>query len=337
MAGQKEIAELAGVSVGTVSLVLNGRAKELRISPATEEKILQAARELDYRPNVSARRLRRSGSDSVPTIAVFWASDFPSELLGRFFVGIQNSLLGKHEFEVMVQPYRQSELHATNLLTAGELFNGVILTGISDSDIQFLEENRIRSPIVVFNRRLSNYSSVYVDDVEAGRKTAALFAAKGHKRVGMIAPDVQSVSITGRRMGFMDGARELGLELADAFNLQVQMSMLGGQEAASSLMESSELPTALFFPNGIMAVGALPVLHRAGVRIPEEMEIITYGDSEHERFTLPALTSLILPVEDMASACVDLLMGILQGQLQAPHAERFETPFVFRESCPPLP
>lgn len=337
MAGLKEIAELAGVSVGTVSLVLNGRAKELRISPATEDKILQAARELDYRPNVSARRLRRSAHDSVPTIAVFWASDFPSELLGRFFIGLQNSLLGKHEFEVMVQPYRQSELHASNLLTAGELFHGVILTGVSDSDIQFLEENPIRSPIVVFNRRLSNYSSVYVDDVEAGRKTAALFAAKGHRRVGMIAPDVQTVSISGRRTGFMDGAREHGLELPDAFNFQVPMSMLGGQIAAGMLTALSEPPTALFFPNGIMAVGALPVLHRAGIRIPEELEIVTYGDSEHERFTLPALSSQILPVETMASACVDVLMGILKGQLQAPHAERFETPFVFRESCLPLP
>ncbi|MBB3108046.1 LacI family transcriptional regulator [Paenibacillus phyllosphaerae] len=335
MAGLKDIAELAGVSVGTVSLVLNGRARDLRISPETEEKIVQAARQLDYRPNTAARRLRRAGNENLPTIAVYWASDFPSELLGRFFIGIQNSLLDRHEFEVTVQPYRQSELHQSNLLSASELYNGVILTGVSDADIQFLEENPMKSPVVVFNRRLTSYSSVYVDDEEAGRKAAALFAAKGHKLVGMIAPDVRTSSINHRKNGFIHGAREHGMELPEACIYQVPMSMHGGQIAAEHLVTVRDRPTALFFPNGIMAVGALPVLHRAGIRIPDDLEIITYGDSEHERFTLPSLSSLILPVEAMASSCIDVLMKTIKGQMRSPHAERFETPFVFRESCIP--
>ncbi|WP_127533636.1 LacI family DNA-binding transcriptional regulator [Paenibacillus kobensis] len=333
MASLKEIAQAAGVSIGTVSVVLNGRADELRIAKQTRDRILVVAKELDYHPNVAARRLRKAGEGSRPTIAIFWANDFPSELLGRFFSGIQHSILNKGmQCEMIVQPFRPSELHLAKQLATDDLCNGAILTGISDEDLRFLEEAELKIPVVVFNRRLDKYSSFYVDDYEAGRKAAELFAASGRRHAGLIAPDVESSSILLRCKGFLEGCQSLGLQVLPEHERYAVLNMGGGQEAAAAMLEGQR-PDALFFPNGIMAVGAVSAFQRAGVRIPEDLAIITYGNSEHEQYTVPSLTSMILPVEEMASSCLEILMDLLKGR-DMNVSRLYPTPVIFRESFP---
>ncbi|GFN30788.1 LacI family DNA-binding transcriptional regulator [Paenibacillus xylaniclasticus] len=335
MASLKEIAQAAGVSIGTVSVVLNGKADELRIAQQTRERIWAAAKQLDYHPNVTARRLRKGAEQNRPTIAVFWANDFPSELLGRFFSGIQHSILNNGiQCEVIVQPYRPSELHLAERLRSDELCNGAILTGVSDEDIRYLEATVLKVPVVVFNRRMKNYSSVYVDDYEAGYKAAELFASSGRLRPGIIAPNVSSSSILARSRGFLEGCQSLGLNVKPHHEQYAVLNMSGGLEAAKYLLEG-EWPDSLFFPNGIMAVGAMSTFRRTGVRIPDDVAIITYGNSEHEQYTVPSLTSMTLPVEEMACACLELLLDMLKGK-DVLTSRLYETPVVFRESFPEI-
>ena len=101
----KQIAEQAGVSPGTVSLVLNGRGDELRISKVTQQRVKEVAKELNYQPNIYARRLRstKTGKTSK-VIAVFWSTEFMDDMMGRFFLGMQKVLLdGGHEVEFFIQ------------------------------------------------------------------------------------------------------------------------------------------------------------------------------------------------------------------------------------------
>ncbi|HIW34312.1 MAG TPA: LacI family transcriptional regulator [Candidatus Paenibacillus intestinavium] len=332
----KEIAERTNLSIGTVSIVLNGRGNEMRISKKTQQRILEAAQGIGYLPNVSARRLRQSNARNIPAIATFWPSDLSSELLGRFFVGAQSSILEQEfEFEMTIQPYKKNQIHRIKEICDQGSYHGAILTGISAEEQRYLEEHPLNLPTVMFNRQSSSYSCAHVDTYEIGRKSAELFAIRGHKKVGTIVPDHLVNSENNLRFtGFVESCMEYGLELEERHIQIAPMTMEGGNAAAKRIVEGvSDLPTAIFFPLGLMAVGALPEFHRAGVRIPDMMEILTYGDHDAEKYSIPSLTTVKLPVEEMAAACIRLVMSRILDCSSEPKSLVFDTPFIFRESC----
>lgn len=332
----KEIAEKTKLSVGTVSIVLNGRGDEMRISKKTQQLILEAAQGVGYVPNMSARRLRQSGGRNLPVIATFWPSDLSSDLLGRFFMGAQSSILEQeYAFEMTIQPFKRKHIHRIKEICDSGMYHGVILTGISAEDQRYLEDNPLNVPTVLFNRKSSIYSCVHVDTYEIGRKSAELFALRGHKKVGTIVPDNLVRSENNLRFkGFVESCAKYGLELEERHIQAAPMTMEGGNAAARRIVEGGgELPTAMFFPLGIMAVAALPVFHRANIKIPDAMEILTYGDHDAEKYSVPSLSTVKLPVEEMAAACIRLAMGRILDPSTKPKAVVFETPFIFRESC----
>lgn len=332
----KEIAKETNLSIGTVSLVLNGRGDEMRISKKTQALVLETARRFGYLPNVSARRLRQAGTKTVPVIAAFWPTDLSADILGRFFTGAQSSLLLQEQaFEMMIQPFRRSHLYKMRKMCDAGLFNGAIVTGISDDDQRYLEENHLGIPIVLFNRESDVYANVHVNNYEIGRKTAELFANRGHKRVGIIMPDYgEKTRNSMRQQGFIESCERYGLLLDEGHVQLAPMTLEGGNQAARKLLAAnSEPPTAVFFPISLMAVAALPVFHQAGIRIPDMLEIMTYGDHEIERYTFPSLSTIKLPVEEMARASIRLLIDSIRGVQQGPTSLEFDTPFVFRDSC----
>jgi len=336
MSSIKEIAERTKLSVGTVSIVLNGRGDEMRISKKTQQRVLEAAQGLGYLPNISARRLRQSGARNLPAIATFWPSDLAPELLGRFFAGAQSPILEQeHAFEMTIQPYKRGNVDKIKEMCDRGIYHGAIITGVSAEEQRWLESNRWGVPAVLFNRESSVCSCVYVDSYEIGRKVAELFANRGHRKVGVIAPEHLVHAKNNQRFkGFVESCARYGLELEDRHIQVAPMSMEGGNSAARRIVEGGgRMPTAIFFPIGIMAVAALPVFHRAGIRIPDDLEIVTYGDHEAEKYSVPSLTTVKLPVEEMASACVRLVMGLIQDPGSKPKSVVFETPFIFRESC----
>lgn len=332
----KEIAEKTNLSVGTVSIVLNGRGDELRISKKTQQRIIEAAQGVGYLPNVSARRLRQTNAKNIPVIATFWPSDLAPDLLGRFFVGAQSPLLEKEiEFEMTIQPFQRHNIHRIKEICDQGIYHGVILTGISPEEQAHLEEQTLSIPTVLFNRQSDQYSCAHVDTYEIGRKVAQLFKARGHQKVGTIAPDYLVNSTNNLRLnGFIESCEAYGLELEERHIQVAPMTMEGGNEAVKRMLGGGgALPTAMFFPLGLMAVAALPELHRAGIHIPDMMEIMTYGDHDAEKYSYPSLSTVKLPVEDMAAASIRLVMERILEPTSEPQALVFETPFIFRESC----
>lgn len=332
----KEIAERTNLSVGTVSIVLNGRGDEMRISKKTQKRILEAAQGIGYLPNVSARRLRQSNARNIPVIATFWPSDLSSDLLGRFFIGAQSSILEQEfEFEMTIQPYKRKQIHRIKEFCDQGIYHGAILTGISAEEQRYLEDHPLSVPTVLFNRKSSSYSCAHVDTFEIGRKAAELFSVRGHKKVGTIVPDYLVKAENNLRFrGFVESCKKYGLELEERHIQAAPMTMEGGNAAAKKIVEEGDaLPTAMFFPLGLMAVAALPEFHRAGIRIPDKMEILTYGDHVAEKFSVPSLSTVKLPVEEMAAACIRLVMERILDPSSKSKSLVFETPFIFRESC----
>lgn len=329
------IAESTHLSPGTVSIVLNGRGDEMRIAAKTQERIWEEAKKLGYQPNIHARRLRQKATDNdTAIIGVLWPSRYSSDLLVRFFEGIQEAILeDSADVEVVYRPYHYGEVDTIGEVFRNNLFNGVIVVGASDSDVDFIRSQNCNMPIVFFNRQNDRLSSVCTDDYGAGAKVAELFHARGHRNVCFVEAELAMRHLSVRKLGFLDACRRLGLNILPDMPLRVASTEEGGREAARRLLEEPIRPTAVFFVHGIMAAGALPYLAEQGVRVPEEIEVLGYGDTSLNRLLRPSLSVLDLPVERIVKKCIELILGTINGRVLQPVTLYEETLLVVRESC----
>lgn len=332
MASLKEIAKLAQVSQGTVSFVLNGRGDELRISAATQKKILDAAKSLDYSPNISARRLRFGGETVVPIISLFWMLDTRTALMSRFLKGIHNSLSSlEEEYEIQIQPFtRLSEVRS---LVTGTRFNGAIIANASEEDEVFLEQADLKVPIVLYQRNSEKYSCVNVDNYKTGTEIAYLFKNRGHAEAAIIVPNVSSSAVRLRLEGFISAANELGLVVQQEHIIYSDFSEQGGYNAVQQLLQSDNIPSAIFAPSDHMSVGILMALNERGISVPDDLELVSHDDNDVARFTIPPLTTVHLPVEEMANACVLRLVDLMRLKTDDSVMQYFETRLVVRKSC----
>lgn len=335
MASIKEIAQLAGVSQGTASMVLNGKGDKYRISASTQQKIMQAAQQLNYQPNISARRLRSGGETVLPIIALFWSLDTRTALVGRFLKGVQYALNElENEYEILIQPYEGKKIHKIHSLRTGTRFNGAIIANSTEEDEQFLEQTDLNVPIVLYQRDSDKYSSVNVNGYRSGENVAEMFASRGHHRLGLIVPNVSSRAIRLRMEGFLAKAGELGLEIQDEHIVHEDFSYQGGYEAVKRLATyDCPLPTALFVISDQMSVGALKALDEIGVKVPDDIEIIGHDNDEVTHFTIPTLSTVHLPVEEMATECVKLLTDMMLYKSNMKVSKMMDTHIVSRRSC----
>lgn len=334
MASIKEIAALANVSLGTASFVLNGKGDQYRISPSTQQRVLEAARQLDYRPNISARRLRSTGETVAPIIALFWTTDPRSQLIGRYLKGIQQAIGGLDtEYELLIQPYVGSRLNEVHSLVTGTRFNGAIIALPTEEDERYLQEAQLQVPIVLHQRDSDKYCTVNVDSRRSGQMVADLFARRGHRRAGLVVPEMSSSAIRMRAQGFMERCRETGVELTEQGIGYGEFSERGGYRAVLDLFSREFKPTALFCVSDQMAVGALYALHELKLAVPEAVEVVGHDNDAASAFSIPSLTTVHLPVEEMAQASVRLLTDLMAHKIAVPTARRFESSLVIRGSC----
>ncbi|MEF2245519.1 MULTISPECIES: LacI family DNA-binding transcriptional regulator [unclassified Paenibacillus] len=334
MTSIKDIAKFAQVAQGTASIVLNGKGDQYRISSATQKRILDAAKALDYRPNISARRLRSGGETVAPIIALFWTIDTRTSLIGRFLKSIQNSIFySSEECELLIQPYVGSDLSSMKSLITGTRYNGAIIANPTEEDEQYLEESNPMVPIVLYQRSSTKYSCVNVDNSYTGMEVARLFANRGHQDVGIIIPDVSSAAIRLRKEGFLAEAKELGLKVADEHIIYSEFSEKGGYNAAMQLLESSKKPSALFILSDQISVGVINALNEKSINVPEEIEIVGHDDDDFSQFTTPPLTTMHLPVEEMATASVEIMLDLINHHKDSPIVQNFETKLLVRKSC----
>jgi DNA-binding LacI/PurR family transcriptional regulator len=332
MVSIKEVAAAAKVSSGTASVVLNGRGDELRISQATQKRIWEVAKSLGYRPNISARRLRSGDDTGVPVIALFWTLDTRSLLMSRFLRGIQ-AQFSKWEFDLLIQPFEASKLKNVESLNTVTRFNGAIITNATEEDEEFLNTADLNVPIVLHLRDSLKYSSVNIDNYRSGMEVARLFASRGHVNVGLIVPNVSSSAIRLRKEGFISGAEQYGLTLTPDNIIHQDFSEEGGVQGTFQMFGSNKNPTAIFVLSDQMATGTLFALHQLGVRVPEDVEIVGHDNYDSARYTIPSLSTIHLPVEEMAGSCIELLMNIMSHRLESPQSISFDTHLIVRNSC----
>ncbi len=338
MATIKELAAYTGLSPSTVSIVLGGKAEERGIPQATCQRVLEAARVLGYRPNLSARRLRDPQASGGLVIAVFWAQDFRAPMMVRFLRGLRRAVAEQGEgYELLIHPYTCGRLREERSLVSLSAFNAAIICNASAEDLEWLEQARLMMPVVLYNRESPSYCGVTVDDEEIGALAAQQFAAHRCRRAAVLSADSVFYGMQLRNDSFVKTCRQLGIAVGPV--IQRENSMAGGCGAVSALLENSQArPDCVFCASDALALGALRGLHQQGISLPEALKIISVGngDREAQQYAWPSLSVVSVPMEEMAQECFRLLLRLIAGEIRPPFGRRMEVRYLPGESCPPV-
>lgn len=325
----RDVAALAGVSVGTVSNVLNRPEK---VADETVERVRGAIAQLGFVRNDAARQLRAGSSRSVGLIVLDVGNPFFTDLArgaedraARFGLSV---LLGNSD----ENPARESAY--LDLFEAQQV-TGVLISPLDDAS-QRIERLRARGiPTVLVDRRAdtSRYSSVSVDDVLGARLAIEHLAAVGCAHVAFVGGPQHIRQVSDRLAGARSAAASSGirLEIIDTDSLTV----LQGRRAGHSIGQRSaaDRPDGVFAANDLLALGVLQGLAATGIRVPDDVALIGYDDIEFASSASVSLSSVKQPARLIGEAALQLLLDEIDAGDRFEHRHvQFEPELVVRES-----
>ncbi len=334
MASIKELAAYTGLSPSTVSIVLRGKSEERNIPVRTQDRVWEAAKVLGYQPNIVARRLRDRSENLPLIIAVFWATDFRAHMMVRFLRGIQKELMeSKKQYEIVIQPYTNDTLCDITSLR-NSMYHAAIICNASETDMNYLEGNKFSFPIVLYNRTSSHYCTVNIDDKEMGTMPAKIFAGRGHKKAAVLTSASSYPGMDVRINSFLSKCKEFNLDIVNI--CKVSNSMSGGFNGAIDLISDRKTsPDCIFCASDAIAIGALRAFHKNGIKLPDDLELISIGngDKEQEEYASTSLSVIKLPMEEMAIQCLRTITDLIANVSSEPYSTLLPIQYIERESC----
>lgn len=325
----RDVAQAAGVSPSTVSRAL---ALSPLVTPATRERVLQAARSLGYEPNRAARGLVTGRTQNLGLIV--------PDLANPFFPGVVKGVQARAretDHAVFVADSDEDPVAEVRLArTLSKQVDGIILCSTRMSTEE-LRELAAETAVVVMNRRVEGIAAVTVDNAGAMRQAATHLAALAHTRVGYVAGPANSWSNGERLAALRTAAVDLGIELVEFGNFA---PVFGSGVAAADLALAAGT-TAVIAYNDLIALGVLSRLDARGVAVPEQVSVVGCDGIAISAMCSPALTTVALPQERAGRAAVDLLTSMLgvPGRPGVPGAVDVEldAQLVVRASSGPAP
>jgi LacI family transcriptional regulator len=329
----KDVAALAGVSLGTVSNVIN--SPDLVREP-TRERVVAAIAKLGWVPNSSARQLRAGRSRTLGAVVMDIANPFFTDVV----LGAED-LGSEHGYAVQVSHSAQQPARERNHLRLLEQqrVDGVLLASVRGLSDQARQLRRRGIPVVLLDRAgdRTDLCSVTVDDVEGGRVAVQHLVDQGHSRIGVVGGSDDLEQVRDRR---------LGAELAGAGRGNVRLLVVptpaldaaSGVVAADDLaaLPAAERPTAVFAANDLLAVGLLQGLLTRGLRVPDDVALVGYDDISFAASAAVPLSSVRQPGRELGRRAAELLLAEIAAiESDEPHqheAFRFRPELVVRRS-----
>lgn len=313
----KDVAKQAGVSATTVSIILSGKSEERKIPPATCERVREAARQIGYRPDSSAKRLRMGG-DRKPVIAFFWPMDYRLNVLASFINSMSKELHSQGmECELVVQAFENDRLKDSAQVLQDHYYSAIIVGACSAADLEFLEAQRLTIPVVLINRPSERYSSVCVDNEKIGREAAEMICKKGYRSAALLTASERYLQTRRRTTAFLDTCQELGITIDKTHILSVPGNMAGGSMGAVQFCYLNNRPQMLFCESASLALGALSAFQRMNISIPSDLEVLAVSmmGQEETLYSFPSLSIIDLPNEKMASTAIRITLKQLNDAL----------------------
>jgi len=328
-----DVARRAGVSQSTVSRALSG---DPNVSEQTRARVVEAAEELDYSPDLIARSLITRRTQRVGVVVSNITNPFYPllvDVLERDFTALGYSMILFNEQQADEQQ---------NLL---ELYLGRAVDGfvISSAVLGFPAADRLHSsgvPVVFLNRHIDDerFDRVVADNDGGGRRAAHLLVELGHRRIAQISGPPDTSTARERDAGFQAALTALGHPLDDALHVAGPYEHETGLRGCRDLIAREQPPTAVFCGNDVIALGAWDAAISAGLRVPEDISVIGFDDISMAAWDSIALTTVRQPLSEMAQVSAEMLVERLeQGPPEQARERVFPTDLIFRRSVGPPP
>jgi LacI family transcriptional regulator len=327
----RQIADLAGVSIATVSRVLNGRGD---VSDETRELVSQVIRENGYTANRSARGLSAGSTGLVGVLVpLVYPAYFSAILAGAA------EALSERNLQIVLSPTGHehdrevSVLDRLRSLTDGAL---IILPEESSEELARLLDRGyhfvVLDPLMPLDERIPSVSAAHASGADQAMRH---LLELGHRRIAQITGPRGWVATEDRRRGYRAALAAAGILPDPALEVGAEPEIEPGREAAEKLLDLPRPPTAIFAFNDNIAIGAIRAARARGLRVPDDLSIVGFDDVEYATIVTPALTTVRQPLAEMGRTAVSLLNRLLDRQrFETLHLE-LATRLVVRESTAP--
>ena len=300
----RDVAREAGVSVGTVSNVLNNMPS---VSEKKQRQVKAAIEKLGYRRNILASQLRSNVSRTIGLIVPDITNPFYSEIAR----GVDDEARKRNYTVFLCNKDRSEkvERELINTLSAKCVDGIILLKPHIDGDL--IRQIREERSLLLFDGYDGEEQGemITVDDARGVQDVASRLVSLGHRQIGLIYAYDGSLSSLIRRRAFLEETKRLGVSIPDTYCLEGHFTVEGGMEAFRLLMEETKRPTAVFCTNDRMAIGALHQAREMSLDVPGDVSIIGYDDIPEARWTTPPLTTVSHPKYELGTICARQLFA----------------------------
>lgn len=307
----RDVAEAAGVSVTTVSQIMNGKGS--RFSQKTQAKVLKIKDQLHYVPDFNARNLILHSSQTIGVLVPNIGNPFFS----TFFRGIQNVCQEEQYLPIVYSASKDEDTEKYYLANLVERsVDGLIISSSSvtaETIDEILKPNHI--PYLLFDRNETTNGGdrLQVDDYQGGHLAAAHLADLGHHKIMVMMPEKASENIKNRLAGFMDELQQRHLSFDRSTDIVfAPLTKMGGYLNAPQVFDRQ--PTAVFCANDELAIGFYRYAHEHGFEIPKDISVIGYDNIDLDEYVTPKLTTVEQPIMRLGETSARLILNRIHHQ-----------------------
>jgi len=330
----KDIAQRLKISQSTVSRALRG---DPRVSPATTARVLEAARQMNYTPNLAARSLITRRTGTVGVVVSDITNPFYPELLD--ILHNELALAGYRTILFNERTDASVEQHVGDLVNGAAVDGIVYVSAILGAPLPGHGARDI--PAVLVNRYIDSarVDFVVADNRRGGRLVAEAMVELGHRRIAIITGPENTTTSRDRERGFREQLEAAGSPLDETLRRVGQFTHASGYQWCLDLLAAEPRPTAVFAANDVIAFGALDAARRVGIRVPAELSIVGFDDIDMAGWEGFNLTTVRQPLAEMGRAAAKLLIDriVSEGEAPPPRRRVFPVGLVRRDTLAAAP
>ncbi|MGI2328991.1 LacI family DNA-binding transcriptional regulator [Planococcus sp. YIM B11945] len=310
MANIQQVAKQAGVSVATVSRVLNGQAK---VAVKTKQKVEEAIKQLHYEPSMLGRNLRNSESRIVLILIPAISNPFYFEIIK----GIENMALSQNYSILLCETDSKPEKEDIYFdLVRKKMADGIISMDPA-INVETLKQLSEKYAIIQCSEYGGGIGIPYVtiDSEEASYRAVKHLIQIGHRKVALMNTDEKYLYARERKMGYLRALEEHGIPVIEDYMLYTQhLGFEYGQQAMKKVLALKDRPTAVFAVSDLLAIGALKEINAAGLNVPSDMAVVGFDKIDFSNMTNPTLTTIAQPMYKMGTIAAKMLIDLIKGE-----------------------
>ena len=329
----KDIAKEVGVSTALVSYVLNNKEKEARVGKQIAEKVRRVARRLNYSPNLIARSLQSGRTNTLGLIVADISNPFFS-----YIARVIEDAANQHGYTVIIGSSDEQASKSASLINAflNRQVDGLIIAPAEESEKQLQKLLDDKFPFVLVDRYFTglNANSVHIDNYQSSFQAVEHLIKKGYRRIGMMAYKTALPHMQERIRGYNAALKANGIRTKRNWLQKAGYTTLEQdvQKGLRNALGGRDAPDAFFFATNSLAVSGLKYIYREGIRVPEELGIISFDESDAFDFFYSPVTYVRQSIEDIGKRALDLLMNQIKNPAGKKEQAIIATKLIVRKS-----